>query len=149
MKKFFILILGLFVVVGIFAEGTAEEYRSNPYGTYNPNAIYPPYDIGNCGNMLGRALAAKLDLAQNGQDYSDASVHKALLLTGLTKKQAEITVKYCPKLIEFWNIDEMWKDRRLLDDPSSLYYLVLSAQERSYTTEANMIYSDMILELYE
>ena len=150
MKKGFSFVLVLLlVVVGIFAEGTAEEYRSNPYGTYNPNAIYPPYDIGNCGNMLGRALAAKLDLAQNGQDYSDLSVQKAILLTGLTKKQAEVTVKYCPKLIEFWNIDEMWKDRRLLDDPYSLYFLVLSAQESSFTTQANMVYADMILELYD
>ena len=141
MKKFFSLILGLLVVVGIFAEGTAEEYRSNPYGTYNPNAIYPPYDIGNCGNMLGRALAAKLDLAQNGQDYSDLSVQKAILLTGLTKKQAEVTVKYCPKLMYFWYDEKLWNDKDNLTS-DMLYKLLLDVD-----TTSTMIYADMIYDL--
>lgn len=141
MKKFFSLILGLLVVVGIFAEGTAEEYRSNPYGTYNPNAIYPPYDIGNCGNMLGRALAAKLDLAQNGQDYSDLSVQKAILLTGLTKKQAEVTVKYCPKLMYFWYDEKLWNDKDNLTS-DMLYKFLLDVD-----TTSTMIYADMIYDL--
>ena len=45
--SFVLVLLFLFVSVGIFAQG------------YNPNGVYPPYDIGKCQNMLGRALAAK------------------------------------------------------------------------------------------
>lgn len=141
MKKLFPLILFLFVLVGIFAEGTAEEYGTNPYGTYNPNAIYPPYDMGKCQNMLGRALAAKFDLAQNGQDYSDVSVQKAVLLTGLTKKQAEITVKYCPKLMRFWNNEKIWSDKSKLT-PDMLYKLLFNVD-----TNSTSIYADMIYEL--
>lgn len=141
MKKLFPLILFLFVVVGIFAEGTAEAYGVNPYETYNPNAIYPPYDIGNCANMLGRALAAKVDLAQSGQDYSDISVQKAILLTGLTKKQSEVTVKYCPKLMKFWNDETLWSDKDNLP-PDILYKLLFNVD-----TKSTMIYADMIYEL--
>ena len=76
MKKtflFILVVLFFMIVENAFAEGTAEGYGASPYGTSDP-AIYPPYDISKCGNMLGRALAAKFDLAQSGQDYSDASV---------------------------------------------------------------------------
>lgn len=141
-KIFLIFVLIIFAKI-VFAEG----YGTSSYETQNP-AIYPPYDIGKCRNMIGRALAAKFDLAKNN-DYSETSLQKALLLTGLTKKQAEITVKYCPKLVEFWNADEIWKNKQLLDDPSSLYFLVLSAQESSFTTQANTVYADMILDLYD
>ncbi len=142
MKKGFSFVLVLlFVVVGIFAEGTAEGYGVNPYETYNPNAIYPPYDISKCGNMLGRALAAKFDLAQSGQDYSDISVQKRILLTGLTKKQAEITVKYCPKLMSFWYNENLWSDKDKLTQ-DMLYRLLLNID-----TNSTSIYADMIYEL--
>ena len=141
MKKLFILILLLFVVVGIFAEGTAEGYWGNPYETYNPNAVYPPYDISKCRNMLGRALAAKFDLAQSGQDYSDLSVQKAVLLTGLTKKQAEITVKYCPKLMDFWYNEKLWSNKDNLTS-DMLYRLLLNVD-----TGSTMVYADMIYDL--
>ncbi len=126
----FVLVLSfLFVSVGIFAQG------------YNPNGIYPPYDIGKCQNMLGRALAAKFDLAQSGQDYSDVSVQKAILLTGLTKKQAEITVKYCPKVMSFWNDTNIWDNKERLT-PDMLYRLIFNMD-----TNSTMIYADMINEL--
>lgn len=142
MKKGFSFVLVLlFVVVGIFAEGTAEGYGVNPYETYNPNAIYPPYDISKCGNMLGRALAAKVDLAQRGQDYSDILVQKAILLTGLTKKQSEVTVKYCPKLMKFWNDETLWSDKDNLP-PDILYKLLFNVD-----TKSTMIYADMIYDL--
>jgi len=140
MKKLFPLILFLFVVVGIFAEGTAEAYGASPYRTSDP-AIYPPYDISKCGNMLGRALAAKFDLAQSGQDYSDASVQKTVLLTGLTKKQAEVTVKYCPKLMDFWYNEKLWSNKDNLTS-DMLYRLLLDVD-----TTSTMIYADMIYEL--
>lgn len=140
MKKLFPLILFLFVVVGIFAEGTAEAYGASPYGTSDP-AIYPPYDISKCRNMLGRALAAKFDLAQSGQDYSDASVQKALLLTGLTKKQADVTVKYCPKLMDFWYNEKLWSNKDNLT-PDMLYMLLLNVD-----TGSTMVYADMIYDL--
>ena len=140
MKKGFSFVLVLlFVVVGIFAEGTAEGYGVNPYETYNSNAIYPPYDISKCGNMLGRALAAKFDLAQSGQDYSDVSVQKAVLLTGLTKKQAEITVKYCPKLMSFWYNENLWSDKDKLTQ-DMLYRLLLNIDTNSTSNYADMIY---------
>ena len=69
----FVLVL-LFVAASIFAQG------------YNPNGVYPPYDIGKCQNMLGRALAAKFDLAQSGQDYSDESVQKSIIAYWTDKK---------------------------------------------------------------
>ena len=125
----FVLIL-LFVAAGIFAQG------------YNPNGIYPPYDIGKCQNMLGRALAAKFDLAQNGQNYSDESVQKAILLTGLTQKQAEVTVKYCPKLMHFWNDTNLWDNKERLT-PDMFYRLMLNV-DTNYT----LIYGDMINDLY-
>ncbi len=108
---------------------------------YNSNGVYPPYDIGKCQNMLGRALAAKFDLAQSGQDYSDVSVQKAVLLTGLTKKQAEITVKYCPKLMRFWNNEKLWSDKSKLT-PDMLYKLLFNVD-----TNSTSIYADMIYEL--
>ena len=130
MKKGFLFVLVLlFVATGTFAQG------------YNPNGIYPPYDIGKCQNMLGRALAAKFDLAQSGQDYSDVSVQKAILLTGLTKKQAEVTVKYCPKLMKFWNDDKLWSDKDKLTS-DMLYRLLFNID-----TNSTMIYADMIYEL--
>ncbi len=132
MKKgfsFVLVLLFLFVSVGIFAQG------------YNPNGIYPPYDIGKCQNMLGRALAAKFDLAQSGQDYSDVSVQKAILLTGLTKKQAEVTVKYCPKLMNFWYSEKLWSDKNKLTS-DMLYRLLFNID-----TNSTMIYADMIYEL--
>ena len=132
MKKgfsFVLVLLFLFVAAGIFAQG------------YNPNGIYPPYDIGKCGNMLGRALAAKFDLAQSGQDYSDISVQKTILLTGLTKKQAEITVKYCHKLMSFWYNENLWSDKDKLTQ-DMLYKLMLNVD-----TNSTMIYADMIYEL--
>ena len=130
MKKVFSLVLVLlFVATGIFAQG------------YNPNGVYPPYDIGKCQNMLGRALAAKFDLAQSGQDYSDVSVQKAILLTGLTKKQAEVTVKYCPKLMRFWNDTNLWSDKNKLTS-DMLYRLLFNID-----TDSTMIYADMIYEL--
>ena len=132
MKKgfsFVLALLFLFVSVGIFAQG------------YNPNGIYPPYDIGKCQNMLGRALAAKFDLAQSGQDYSDVSVQKAILLTGLTKKQAEVTVKYCPKLMNFWYSEKLWSDKNNLTS-DMLYRLLFNID-----TNSTMIYADMIYEL--
>ena len=132
MKKIFLIAaVFLFVLnaVGIFAQG------------YNPNGVYPPYDIGKCSNMLGRALAAKFDLAQSGQDYSDVSVQKAILLTGLTKKQAEITVKYCPKLMKFWYSDKLWGDKDKLT-PDMFYKLMFNVD-----TNSTMIYADMIYEL--
>ncbi|MBR0318024.1 MAG: hypothetical protein IJQ86_01910 [Spirochaetia bacterium] len=141
MKKFFSLILFLLVVGGIFAEGTAEGYGTNPYGPYNPNAVYPPYDISKCRNMLGRALAAKFDLAQSGQDYSDLSVQKAVLLTGLTKKQAEVTVKYCPKLMDFWYNEKLWSNKDNLTS-DMLYRLLLNVD-----TGSTMVYADMIYDL--
>ena len=132
MKKgfsFVLVLLFLFVSVGIFAQG------------YNPNGIYPPYDIGKCQNMLGRALAAKFDLAQSGQDYSDESVQKSIMLTGLTKKQAEITVKYCPKVMRFWNDANIWGNKERLT-PDMFYKLMLNVD-----TNSTMIYADMIYEL--
>ena len=130
MKKGFSFVLVLlFVASGIFAQG------------YNPNGIYPPYDIGKCQNMLGRALAAKFDLAQSGQDYSDVSVQKAILLTGLTKKQAEVTVKYCPKLMNFWYSEKLWSDKNNLTS-DMLYRLLFNID-----TNSTMIYADMIYEL--
>ena len=130
MKKIFLIAaVFLFVAVGIFAQG------------YNSNGIYPPYDIGKCSNMLGRALAAKFDLAQNGQDYSDVSVQKAVLLTGLTKKQAVVTVKYCPKLMSFWNNENLWSDKDKLT-PDMLYKLLFNVD-----TDSTSIYADMIYEL--
>lgn len=140
-----ILFVAIFIFIlnadTLFAEGTAEGYGVNPYETYNPNAIYPPYDISKCGNMLGRALAAKVDLAQSGQDYSDISVQKAILLTGLTKKQSEVTVKYCPKLMKFWNDETLWSDKDNLP-PDILYKLLFNVD-----TKSTMIYADMIYEL--
>ena len=131
MKKVFSVVLVLlFVAVGIFAQG------------YNPNSVFPPYDIGKCANMLGRALAAKFDLAQNGQDYSDVSVQKAILLTRLTKKQAEVTVKYCPKLMNFWYSEKLWNDKARLT-PDMFYRLMLNVD-----TNSTMIYGDMINDLY-
>ena len=91
--------------------------------------------------MLGRALAAKFDLAQSGQDYSDVSVQKAILLTGLTKKQAEVTVKYCPKLMHFWNSEKLWSDKNKLTS-DMLYRLLFNID-----TNSTMIYADMIYEL--
>ena len=130
MKKGFSLVLVLlFVATGIFAQG------------YNPNGVYPPYDIGKCQNMLGRALAAKFDLAQSGQDYSDVSVQKAILLIGLTKKQAEVTVKYCPKLMRFWIDTNLWSDKNKLTS-DMLYRLLFNID-----TNSTMIYADMIYEL--
>ena len=140
-KSFSFVLVLLFVVVGIFAEGTAEGYGGNPYETYNPNAVYPPYDISKCRNMLGRALAAKFDLAQSGQDYSDLSVQKAILLTGLKKKQAEVTVKYCPKLMYFWYDEKLWSDKDNLTS-DMLYKLLFNVD-----TESTMIYADMIYDL--
>ena len=130
-KNFLIVAVFLFVLnaVALSAQG------------YNPNGIYPPYDIGKCANMLGRALAAKFDLAQSGQDYSDVSVQKAVLLTGLTKKQAEITVKYCPKLMRFWNNEKLWSDKDKLTQ-DMFYKLMLNVD-----TNSTMIYADMIYEL--
>ena len=132
MKKI-ILIVAIFMLVlnanTLFAQG------------YNPNGVYPPYDISKCANMLGRALAAKFDLAQNGQDYSDVSVQKAILLTGLTKKQAEITVKYCPKLMKFWYSEKLWGDKDKLT-PDMFYKLMFNVD-----TNSTMIYADMIYEL--
>ena len=132
MKKI-ILIVAIFMLMlnvdTLFAQG------------YNPNGVYPPYDISKCANMLGRALAAKFDLAQNGQDYSDVSVQKAILLTGLTKKQAEITVKYCPKLMKFWYSDKLWGDKDKLT-PDMFYKLMFNVD-----TDSTMIYADMIYEL--
>ena len=132
MKKI-ILIVAVFMLVlnanTLFAQG------------YNPNGVYPPYDISKCANMLGRALAAKFDLAQNGQDYSDVSVQKAILLTGLTKKQAEITVKYCPKLMKFWYSEKLWSDKDKLT-PDMFYKLMFNVD-----TNSTMIYADMIYEL--
>ena len=125
----FVLVL-LFVAVGIFAHG------------YNPNGVYPPYDIGKCANMLGRALAAKFDLAQSGQDYSDESVQKSIMLTGLTRKQAEITVKYCPKLMRFWNDANLWDNKEGLT-PDMFYRLMLNVD-----TNSTLIYGDMINDLY-
>lgn len=125
----FVLVL-LFVAAGIFAQG------------YNPNSVYPPYDIGKCANMLGRALAAKFDLAQSGQNYSDESVQKAILLTGLTQKQAEVTVKYCPKLMHFWNDTNLWDNKERLT-PDMFYRLMLNVD-----TNSTMIYGDMINDLY-
>ena len=127
--SFVLVLLFLFVSVGIFAQG------------YNPNGVYPPYDIGKCQNMLGRALAAKFDLAQNGQDYSDVSVQKAILLTGLTKKQAEVTVKYCPKLMNFWYNEKLWSDKNKLTS-DMLYRLLFNID-----TNSTMIYANMIYEL--
>ena len=130
-KNFLIVAVFLFVLnaVALSAQG------------YNPNGIYPPYDIGKCGNMLGRALAAKVDLAQSGQDYSDISVQKAILLTGLTKKQAEETVKYCPKLMYFWCDEKLWNDKDNLTS-DMLYKLLFNVD-----TKSTMIYADMIYEL--
>lgn len=130
MKKITVVLVLLFVAVGIFAQG------------YNPNSVYPPYDIGKCANMLGRALAAKFDLAQSGQDYSDISVQKAILLSGLTKKQAEVTVKYCPKLMNFWNDTNLWNDKERLT-PDMFYSLMLNVD-----TNSTLIYGDMINDLY-
>ena len=132
MKKIFLIAaVFLFVLnaVALSAQG------------YNPNGIYPPYDIGKCANMMGRALAAKFDLAQSGQDYSDVSVQKAVLLTGLTKKQAEITVKYCPKLMSFWYNENLWSDKDKLTQ-DMFYKLMLNVD-----TNSTMIYADMIYEL--
>ncbi len=140
MKNLFILVFFLFLSVGVFAEGTAEGYGASPYGTSDP-AIYPPYDISKCGNMVGRALAAKFDLAQSGQDYSDASVQKAVLLTGLTKKQAEVTVKYCPKLMDFWYNGKLWSNKDNLTS-DMLYRLLLNVD-----TGSTMVYADMIYDL--
>lgn len=142
-KNFLIVTVFLFVLnaVALSAEGTAEGYGGNPYETYNPNAVYPPYDISKCRNMLGRALAAKFDLAQSGQDYSDLSVQKAILLTGLKKKQAEVTVKYCPKLMYFWYDEKLWSDKDNLTS-DMLYKLLFNVD-----TESTMIYADMIYEL--
>lgn len=142
MKRNVLLVLILFLItIGFaFSEGTAEAYGASPYGTSDP-AIYPPYDIGKCANMLGRALAAKVDLAQSGQDYSDISVQKAILLTGLTKKQSEVTVKYCPKLMKFWNDETLWSDKDNLP-PDILYKLLFNVD-----TKSTMIYADMIYEL--
>ena len=132
MKKI-ILIVAIFMLMlnvdTLFAQG------------YNPNGVYPPYDISKCANMLGRALAAKFDLAQSGQDYSDISVQKAILLTGLTKKQAEITVKYCPKLMKFWYSEKLWSDKDKLT-PDMFYKLMFNVD-----TNSTMIYADMIYEL--
>ena len=130
MKKITVILVLLFVAASIFAQG------------YNPNGVYPPYDIGKCQNMLGRALAAKFDLAQSGQDYSDVSVQKAILLTGLTKKQAEVTVKYCPKLMSFWNDTNLWDNKARLT-PDMFYRLMLNVD-----TNSTMIYGDMINDLY-
>ena len=132
MKKIFLIAaVFLFVLnaVALSAQG------------YNPNGIYPPYDIGKCSNMLGRALAAKFDLAQSGQDYSDVSVQKAVLLTGLTKKQAEVTVKYCPKLMSFWYKENLWSDKDKLT-PDMLYKLLFNVD-----TNSTAVYADMIYEL--
>ena len=129
MKKITVILVLLFVAASIFAQG------------YNPNGVYPPYDIGKCQNMLGRALAAKFDLAQSGQDYSDVSVQKAILLTGLTKKQAEVTVKYCPKLMNFWYNEKLWSDKNKLTS-DMLYRLLFNID-----TNSTMIYADMIYEL--
>ena len=130
-KNFLIVAVFLFVLnaVALSAQG------------YNPNGIYPPYDIGKCANMMGRALAAKFDLAQSGQDYSDISVQKRILLTGLTKKQAEITVKYCPKLMNFWYNENLWSDKDKLTQ-DMLYRLLLNID-----TNSTSIYADMIYEL--
>ena len=131
MKKGFSLVLVLlFVATGIFAQ------------CYNPNGIYTPYDIGKCQNMLGRALAAKFDLAQSGQNYSDESVKKSIMLTGLTKKQAEVTVKYCPKLMHFWNDTNLWDNKERLT-PDMFYRLMLNVD-----TNSTLIYGDMINDLY-
>ena len=125
MKKI-ILIVAVFMLVlnadTLFAQG------------YNPNGVYPPYDIGKCANMMGRALAAKFDLAQSGQDYSDVSVQKAILLTGLT-------VKYCPKLMSFWYNENLWSDKDKLTQ-DMFYKLMLNVD-----TNSTMIYADMIYEL--
>lgn len=132
MKKIFLIAaVFLFVLnaVALSAQG------------YNPNGVYPPYDIGKCANMLGRALAAKFDLAQSGQDYSDESVQKSIMLTGLTKKQAEVTVKYCPKLMNFWYNEKLWSDKNKLTS-DMLYRLLFNID-----TNSTMIYADMIYEL--
>ena len=131
MKKIALVLVLLFVAVGIFAQG------------YNPNGVYPPYDIGKCTNMLGRALAAKFDLAQSGQDYSDESVQKSIMLTGLTHKQAEVTVKYCPKLMHFWNDANIWDNKERLT-PDMFYRLMLNVD-----TNSTLIYGDMINDLYK
>ena len=132
MKKIFLIAaVFLFVLnaVALSAQG------------YNPNGVYPPYDIGKCANMLGRALAAKFDMAKSGQDYSDESVQKSIMLTGLTKKQAEVTVKYCPKLMNFWYNEKLWSDKNKLTS-DMLYRLLFNID-----TNSTMIYADMIYEL--
>ena len=141
-KKFLFVAIFIFILNAdtLFAEGTAEGYGSNSHESVG-NGIYPPYDISKCGNMLGRALAAKFDLAQSGQDYSDLSVQKAVLLTGLTKKQAEVTVKYCPKLMDFWYSEKLWSNKDNLTS-DMLYRLLLNVD-----TSSTMVYADMIYDL--
>ena len=65
-----------------------------------------------------------------------------LLLTGLTKKQAEITVKYCPKVMRFWNDANIWGNKERLT-PDMFYRLMLNVD-----TNSTMIYGDMINDLY-
>ena len=66
----FVLVL-LFVAASIFAQG------------YNPNGVYPPYDIGKCQNMQNASKEWLLkqfmvSIKMNVEDFPDSPVSKTL-----------------------------------------------------------------------